>query len=328
MIDRRSFKCAAMVLLALLTVAAARAAAEDYPAKPVWLITPAPAGVGPDTIARIVADQLTRRWGRQVRVINRPGAGGLIGLRAAAAARADGYSLYMPLSSTFVALPETFAHLPLDLRRDLVPIALIGEQPMVIAVNAKLGINSMQELVAFARKNPGKLNFGAGQGSLPNLVGELLQQRAKIKLTFVPYSNMAQAMQDAIGGTLQVYIESIAGLAGQIKAGTLRALAVASNRRLPDRPQLPTVSQALPDIGRFEARGWIVLVARRGTPAAILKKIAADVRAVLARPAVRKRLAALGTYVTPMSPAQLAHFIESEQALWRPIVRRGAVAAH
>ena len=326
MLTRRLFQYAAISLLLTLTAAPVRAV--EYPSKPVRIITPAPAGVGPDAIARLVADRLAQRWGQQVLMLNRPGAGGLIGLRAAVAARADGYSLYMPLSSTFVALPEKFPNLPLDLRRDLVPIALIGEQPMVIAVNSKFGINSMKELVTFARKHPGKLDYGAGQGSLPNLVGELLQQRAGIKLTFVPYSNTAQAMQDAVGGTLQVYIESIAGLAGPLKAGSLKALAVASDKRLSDRPGLPTVMEALPDIGRFEARGWLVLAARRATPPAILQKVGADVRAVLAVPALQKQFAALGTYTKPMSSSQLIDFIRSEQALWRPIVRRVNLAAH
>lgn len=322
MIGRRTFNSAMLSLLAVPSEMVRSAQAKGYPVKPVSIITPAPAGVGPDVIARTLAGQLTQIWNQQVLVINKPGAGGLIGLRAAAQAPADGYSLYLPLSSTFVALPERIHKLPLDLKRDLAPIALIGEQPMVITANAQTGIDNMQKLVAYAKKQPGKLTYGANQGSLPHLTGELLKERAGIDLTFIPYSNMRQAMQDAVGGAIQVYVESIAGVSGQIKAGTLRGLAVASAHRLPDHPELPTVREALPGIGPFEARGWFALMARTGIPQDILHKVGADVQKVLMQPTVMQRFNALGTYVQPMSPTQLAVFIRSEEALWRPIVRR------
>jgi len=327
MIDRRAFTSAMLSLMAMPSISARTAQGRGYPVKPVSIITPAPAGVGPDVIARTFAGELAQIWDQQVVVINKPGAGGLIGLRAVAEAPADGYSLYLPLSSTFVALPERIHKLPLDLERDLVPIALIGEQPMVITTNAGTGIDSMKALIAVAKKQPGKLTFGATQGSLPHLVGELLKERAGIDLTFVPYSNMRQAMQDAVGGTLQVYIESVAGVAGHIKAGALNGLAVASARRLPDHPELPTVGEALPGIGALEARGWFALMARKGLPMEILRKLRADAPTVLKRPSVVQRFGALGTYITPMSSAQLAEFIRSEQALWRPIVRRVTRAA-
>ena len=324
MIDRRSFNGAMLALLAAPSAVADTANAGAYPLRPVSIISPAPAGVGPDVIARTLASQLAGMWKEQVLVINRPGAGGLLGLRAAAEAPADGYHFYLPLSSTFVSLPERVAHLPLDLQRDLVPIALVGEQPMVITANAKTGIDSLRALVSAAKKWPGKLNYGANQGSLPHLTGELLKERARIDLTFVPYSNTREAMQDAVGGTIQVYIESIAGVRGHVEAGTLRALAIAAARRLPDHPDIPTVQEALPEIGIFKARGWLALMARKGTPREILQTVGADVRTALGQPAVVQRFHRLGTYIEPMSSAQLAGFIRSEQALWRPIARRVA----
>ena len=322
MIGRRTFNSAILSLLAVPLEMIRSAQAKDYPVKPVSIITRAPAGVGPDVIARTLAGQLSQIWDQQVLVINKPGAGGLIGLRAAAEAPVDGYSLYLPLSSTFVALPERIHTLPLDLKRDLAPIALIGEQPMVITANAKIGIDTMQKLVAYAKKHPRKFTYGANQGSLPHLTGELLKERTGIDLTFAPYSNMRQAMQDAVGGTIQVYIESIAGVGGQIKAGALRGLAVASSHRLSDHPEIPTVREALPSIGAFEARGWFALMAHAGVPQNILRRVAVDVETVLMQPMVLQRFNALGTYVRPMSPTQLAAFIRSEETLWRPIVRR------
>ena len=322
MIDRRLFNSAVLAFFALPSAMAATAQGKGYPTRTVWIITPAPTGVGPDVIARTLASQLADMWNEQVLVANKPGAGGLLGLRAAAEAPTDGYNLYLALSSTFVSLPERIDHLPLDVQSDLVPIALVGVQPMVITASAKSGIDSLRALVAAAKKHPNQLNYGANQGSLPNLAGELFKERANINLTFVPYSNMHQAMQDAVGGTLQVYIESIAGVGGHLKAGTLKGLAVAATHRLADYPELPTVQEALPEIGAFEARGWLALVARKGAPRGILDKVSADVRSALVQTDVVRRFRAMGTYVEPMSPTQLAKFIRSEQALWRPVARR------
>lgn len=307
---------------------AATQAAEPYPARPVSIVTQAPVGVGPDVIARLVAERLAAVWNRQVVVVNRPGAGGLIALQAAAAAPADGYTLYMPLSSTFIALPERHKPLPLDLQSDLVPLGIVGEQPMLIAVNPKLGVSTLSGLIVLARQHPGRVRYGANQGSLPNLVGELIQQRSGVQFTFVPYGKMSQAVQDAVGGTVDVAIESLAGLAGHIESGALTPLAVASSRRLPEYPGVPTAGEASPELGRFEAKGWLALVARRGTPDLIVRRIATDLQAVLAQPDLRQKFAALGTYVRPMPSAETARFIRGEQALWQPIVRRVAGAEH
>jgi tripartite-type tricarboxylate transporter receptor subunit TctC len=304
------------------------ARAADYPTHPVTIITPSPPGGGPDVIARIVADRVTRIWGKQVLIVNRPGAGGLIGLQAAAGAKPDGYTLYMPLGSTFFVLPETHPKLPLDLARDFVPIGLVGEQPMVIAVNSKLGVNSLEELIALARKQPNTIFYGANKGSLPNLTGEVFQQRAGIRLAYVPYFNTAQAMQDAAAGTTQLMFESLSGLAGPIESGMLKPLAVASARRVSNFPDLPTVAEAVPAIGMFESRGWFMLTAPRGTPDAIVHKVSHDLRTVLAEPGLQKRFAALGTYAHPMTPDEAAIFIRREQALWRPIVRQVMPLSH
>ena len=150
------------------------------------LLSPAAAGTGPDVIARIVADRLTQAWGQQVLVVNRPGGGGVIAAQAAAVAPSDGHTLYVPLASTFVVLPETQAKMPLDLARDLVPIGMLGEQPMVIAVNPALGINTLAELIARAKGRPGEILFGAARGTLPHLISEMLRRRVGLDLTFIP----------------------------------------------------------------------------------------------------------------------------------------------
>jgi tripartite-type tricarboxylate transporter receptor subunit TctC len=234
----------------------------------------------------------------------------------------------MPLSSTFFVLPEMHPKLPLDLKRDLVPIGLIGEQPMVVAANAKLNIDTLPELIALAKKQPSKLLYGANLGGLPNLTGELLQQRAGIGLALVPYPNTAKATQDAAAGVTQLAIESLSGLAGPIANGMLKPLAVASDHRVPGYPDLPTVTEAVPAIGSFQARGWFPLMAPTGTPDTIVRQVNENLRAALAQTEMRARLAKLGTYARPMSPPELATFIRNEQELWRPVVKKVLVAKH
>lgn len=326
--NSRLRKCAmGLVLAALAWVATARAA--DYPTKPIAIIIPAPIGSGPDVIARIAAAWLGKSLGQPIVILNRPGAGGLIGAEAAARIKPDGYTLYMPLSSTFVILPVTHPRrLPLDFQRDLIPIGLIGEQPMVIAVTRGLGLKSMAQLAELAKSRPHAIFYGSNAGSLPRLTAALLQSRAGMKLTFVPYASTAKATQDTVGGTLQVVIESSAGLAGLIRAGNLIPLAVAADKRLADFPELPTVAEALPAIGRFEARGWFALMARAGTPDTIVQKLRIHLQRSLAHPELQRRFAALGTYVRPMAPANLTAFIGNEQALWRPIVKHVYLATH
>lgn len=318
---RPSFEVAMLALGAMAAIAGSPAKAGSYPTRPVMLLSPTPAGSGPDVIARIVADRLTQAWGKQVLVVNRSGGGGVIAAQAAAVAPPDGHTLYVPIASTFVVLPETQAKMPLDLARDLVPVGMVGEQPMVIAVNPALGINTLAELIARAKGRPGEILFGAGRGTLPHLTSEMLRRRVGLDLAFIP-SASPRAMQDAMGGTIHVFIESMAALSGPIQGGSLKALAVASSSRLPDFPELPTIEEAIPGLGVFEARGWFALMAPARTPDAIVQKVNRDLRSALDEPEVRRKLATLGTYPRPMSPDETAAFIRAEQDLWRPIVKQ------
>ncbi len=315
------FIAAVLALGAMAAIAGSSVKADSYPTRPVMLVLPVSAGSGPDVIARIVADRLTKTWGQQVVVVNRPGGGGIIAAQAAATAPPDGHTLYMPVASTFVVLPETQAKMPLDLARDLVPVGLLGEQPMAIAVHPSLGVNTLAELIARAKERPGEILFGATRGLMPHLTSEMLRRRAGIDLTYIPSPGI-RALQDAIGGTFHVYVESMTPLAGPMQNGSLKALAVASSRRLPDFPDLPTVEEAAPGIGAFEARGWFALMAPARTPDAIVQKINRDLRTALGEPEVRQKLAVLGTYPRPMSPEETSAFIRSEQDLWRPVVRQ------
>jgi len=314
----RRLLIASRCLVPILAIWAAPAAAEDYPARPVRVITDSAPGSAIDATLRIIADALTRVWGQQVVLINQPGAGGAIAARAAAAAAPDGYTLSMPALSAFVAAPGAAANLPIEVPRDVTPIGYLGGAPMFITAAPRLGVKTLPELIALAKERPGELAYGTnGPGRLTHLTGELLQSRAGIKLLMVPYSGgTAQVLNDVMGGRIPLVFEAYSGVAGAIDAGTVRPLAVASTRRLPDFPDLATVAETLPG---FEAGGWQVLVAPVGTPDAIVRKVNADLIKALSDPEARQRLARLGRDERPLSPAETLAFIQGEQRKWAPI---------
>ena len=301
--------------------AQAQAQTQDYPTRPVKIITDSGAGSAIDVTLRIIADRLTQVWGQQVLAVNQPGGGGAIAARLASAAAPDGYTLFIPALSAFVALPGTAANLPIEVPRDFTPIGYFGGSPMFITAAPSLGVATLAELIELARRRPGELAYGTnGPGRLTHLTGELFQSRTGIKLLMVPYSGgTAQVLNDVMGGRIPIVIEAYSGIAGAIQAGTVRPLAVASPSRLPDFPDLPTVAETIPG---FAAIGWQVLVAPVGTPAGIVRKANDDLIRALSDPEARKRLAKLGRDELAMSPAEVTAFIQGEQRKWAPILQQ------
>jgi tripartite-type tricarboxylate transporter receptor subunit TctC len=294
-------------------------AAPDYPARPVTIILPAGPGGGPDVIARLVAERLGQNWGQPVMILNRPGGSGLIGAQAASAAKPDGYTLYLPIASTFTILPHSHEKLPLDLERDLRPIGLVGEQPMVIAVSGALGVNTLSELIALAQKRAGELTWGTTRGGVSHMTMALFTSRAGLAITHVPFTASRQAVNELIAGRLSVISESVAAVSGMTDPGPVKVLAVTSASRLADYPDVPTVAEFLPG---FQARGWTALMAPSATPDAVVHKVSEDLRAVLDQPDIRQKFQTLGTYPRPLTPTELAEFIRAEQQLWAPVVKR------
>jgi len=315
----RRFAAALQFLPWMLGASAAQA--QNYPTHAVRLISDSAAGSAIDVSLRIIADGLTRVWDQQAVVINQPGAGGAIAAHAAASATPDGYTLFMPAFSAFVALPGSADNLPIELPRDFVPVGSLGGAPMFITAAAWLNVKTLPELIALAKQKPGELAYGTnGAGRLTNLTGELLQSRAGIKLLMVPYSGgTAQVLTDMMGKRIALAFDSYSGIAGAIEAGNARPLAVASAQRMTFLRDLPTVSETLPG---FESNGWQVLVAPVGTPDAVVQKANADLKKALANPGVRDRLAKLGRTDTPMSPEETLAFIRAEQQKWAPIVKQ------
>ncbi|MGA8413579.1 MAG: tripartite tricarboxylate transporter substrate binding protein [Xanthobacteraceae bacterium] len=314
---------ALLVVASTIVVMAASwpAQSQDYPTKPVTFITPAAAGNSPDVVTRIVADRLTQIWKQQIIVLNRPGAGGLIAAQAAAGVEKDGYTLYMSQASTFTVLPiEQEGKLTLNLQTAFVPIGLVGEQPIAIAVNKDVPANSIAELITLANKTPDGMLFGAtNRGGQSHLTGELFRERAKANISFVHAVGASVSLNDVIAGRIPIMFEGLAGLEPGIKGGGIRLLAVATRRRLPNVPDLPTIDETVPGV---VSSGWLVLMAPAGTPAPIIQKVSADLRKVIAIPDVVERFQTLGTYTRDLTPTQTEEFIRSEEQLWWPIVRR------
>ena len=306
---------------ALLAAATVTAPAQNFPNAPVKLIVTTGAGGAPDVIARIVAEGLSRQWNQQVFVTNHPGAAGSLGMKVAGSSPADGYTLLFGLSSSFVALPEIAKSFPYDLVRDFVSIGFVCEQPMAVAVPASLGVNTLGELVEYARKRPGQVNVAVlSRGGIPHLTAEWIKMAAGLEWTSINYPGTPAGLSDVMGGRVQVIMDGLPSLAGAIAGGQLKLIAVGSAKRLPDHPDIPTIAETLPAIPR--ALGWFAVMGPPGTPEPVAKKISEDLRTVLSEPAMVKRFEGIASYINPMSPSELQDYIRTEQALWKPVIEQ------
>ncbi|MCC6888590.1 MAG: hypothetical protein IT536_08660 [Hyphomicrobiales bacterium] len=314
-------KLSLLVFVAACLSTPASAQGEAYPNRPIRIVTHSAAGGAPDVLLRVVAARMGELLKQQIVVMNQPGAGGANAARAAAAAAPDGYTLYMPAASAFVTLAGLQPNLPLALPRDFAPIGFIGEQPMFLTVDPKLGIATLPEFVALAKKHPGKLSYAAtGRGTMTHLTGELLNARAGIDVLGVPYTGGAtQALSDAMAGRLSMVIEGLAALAGAIDGGAVKAIATGSPKRLPNFPKLAAAAETLPG---FNARGWVALVAPNGTPDAAIKVIGEALRKAVSDKDIQAKVAITGNYLQAMSPQEVMAYIQAEQDMWRPILEK------
>jgi tripartite-type tricarboxylate transporter receptor subunit TctC len=269
-------------------------------------------------VARIASDRLSQVWNQPVLIVNRPGAGGLVAAQAMSGVKPDGYTLFMLVASNFTVLAQTQEKLPIDFERDIRPVGLIGEQPFVIAVAGTLGVNTLPELLSLAQQRPSQIAYGTMRGGLPHMAMEMLRSRVNVDLTFIPYTAARQILPDVMAGRVEVLIDSMPAFHGAYEKGLIKPLAVASQARLPDYPNIPTVAETVPG---YEARGWLALMAPAGTPDNVVSKVNNDLRSVLEQPEVQSKFRTLGTYTRAMSPSEVAEFIRREQRLWKPFVK-------
>jgi tripartite-type tricarboxylate transporter receptor subunit TctC len=306
--------------LAAVLAAAGTVHAQEWPVRPVRWILSLPIGTGVDTTARVLAERLSRTWGQQVVVDNRPGGQSMIGAQAAARAANDGYNYFLATPAAIAASVHTFRKLPFDPEKDFIPVVKVGESTFVVAVGPKVPAASLAELIALDRAQPGKLAL-ANQGprSFGGMIGRMLNVATGMGLLQVSYNSPTVAIQDTVAGRIQAVLLSSGAITTLVKRGDLRALAVTSGRRLPGLEQVPTVAETVPG---FEYTGWYALVAPTGTPAALVRRINRDVTQALAEPAIGRRLQELGIIIAaPGTPGEVGRFIRAERGRWGEVVR-------
>ena len=293
-------------------------ALAEFPDKPVKLIVPfTPAGAT-DLLARLVGDALAKRLATPVLIENRPGAGANLGAELLARSPADGYTVLMGPASVYAISATLYPRLGYDLLRDLAPVSLIANVPHMLLVNGDLPADSTTGLIALARRRPGQLNIASqGSGTVSHLEAEQFKRMATIDMVHVPYRGSAPAQADLVGGRVQVMFDSIAAALPQIRAGRLRAIAVASDSRSPLLPDVPTVAETLPG---FSAHSWLGLFAPAGTPKAVIERLQRETRAVLDDPALRLRLEEAGFEPRASTAAEFAALVRAEMEKWRPVV--------
>jgi tripartite-type tricarboxylate transporter receptor subunit TctC len=309
---------------ALLLVAAATHAA-DFPERPIQIVAPYAAGGGLDTITRTLAARLSTLWGQQVIVENRPGAGATIGTAAIAKAKPDGYTLLVASTPLGIA-PVVYANLSYDARRDFAPISLIGTTPEVLVANPGLNAATAAELVAFAKKNPRKLNFGsAGSGTLAHLAAEAFNRRAGLGGAHIPYKGSNPALVDLIGGQIDWLFDTPSAVLQNVRAGKLRALAIAAPQRSPQMPTVPTLAEA--GFAEMDFRIWMGLLAPAGTPEATLRVLENGIVEIMRDPALRTALTAQGWDVVGGTSREFAAFLDAELPKLAAAARAAGVKA-
>ena len=313
------------VVAASLFAASLAFAQAAYPSKPIRMVVPFPPGGTTDILARAVAQKLTEAWSQQVIVDNRPGAGGNIGSDLVAKAPPDGYTLLMGTVGTHAINPSLYARMPYDAQKDFAPVILVAGVPNVLEVNPSLPVHTVQELIAYARANPGKLNFASsGNGTSIHLSGELFKAMTGVKMTHVPYKGSAPALADLVRGQVQLMFDNLPSSLGLIKGGKLRAIAVTSTTRSSALPDVPTIAES--GLPGYEASSWFGVLAPARTPPAIIDKLNAAIGAWLASPEAKEKLASQGAVAAGGTPADFARYIASETVKWAKVVK--ASGAH
>ncbi len=300
-------------------LAAVSVAAQTYPAKIVRIIVPHAAGGGSDTVARLLAAELTKAWGQQVIVDNRPGAGGIIGSEQVARASADGYTFLVNEVGGMLIRLSAHAKLPFDPLKDLMAVGMVAYGANAVVTHPSIPVRGLKELIALARARPGQLNFAVpGMGSVAHLAGVELEQRAGVRWTYIPYKGGAPAIIDVVSGQADFGVNGMFSVFPHWKSGRLRILAVASRERHPMAPELPTLAEV---IGGSPSGSWQGVLAPAGLPRDILARWNSEIARINTMPAMREKLAAFGATAESMTPGEMQQFLADERTRWARIVR-------
>ncbi len=320
---RRDFAGAALLLP---LAGALHAQAPAWPQRPVRFILSQPAGAGPDILARYIGEQLARLWNQGVVVENRPGGQNVIGAQAAARSTADGYTFYYATTAAMVTNAFTFKALPYDPVKDFAPVRLVGRSPFVIATASAAPFKDLAQALSAAKAQPGAVTIGTeGPKTFSGMLADSVAVKAGVKLNHVSYTKGPEAIQDLIGGRIQLVCLPDAALTAFIKSGQLRALAISTAQRQPDMPNVPALAETFPG---FEYTGWNGLFAPAGTPADVVARVNRDLETVLRQPEVAQRLQTLGSLAEPkMSVPEFEAFMRGEHERWREVVKALGITA-
>jgi tripartite-type tricarboxylate transporter receptor subunit TctC len=308
------------VLAVPLLLAASRAQTQAYPSKPIHIVVTVSAGGSIDTIARSIGEALSQKVGQPVIVENKPGAGGNIGADAVAKAAPDGYVILMGAVATHAINPTLYKNIPYDAVRDFQPVTQVASTPNVLVVNPSLPVTTVREFIAYAKAHPGQLNFGSGStGSAGHLAGELFKKMAGVEMTHIPYKGAGPAMQDLIGGQIQLMCDNLASSLGQIRAGKVRALAVTTAQRTSLAPQLPTIAES--GLPGFDISTWFGIFLPAHAPREVVDRLHGEFVRALSAPDVREKMAHLGAEPVGNTPEEFAAYIRSESRKYADVIR-------
>jgi tripartite-type tricarboxylate transporter receptor subunit TctC len=326
MSNHRFARLAGMIAACAFTLGAGMAVAQGYPAKTIKLVVPFPPGGSTDIFARTIGNKLSEALKQQVIIDNRPGAGGSIGADAVAKSAPDGYTLLMGHIGTLAVNPAIYPRLPYDPQKDFAPVTLVATVPNILVVSPSLPVNSVAELVAYAKANPGKLSYGSGgNGSAAHIAVELFKQKTGTDIVHIPYKGTAPSVTDVIGGQIAMTMTGAPPLMQFVTSGRLKALGVSSTRRVEALPNVPTIAEA--GVKDFEATQWYGIVAPAGTPREIVMRLNQEIHAILKTPEMRERIQSEGAVAAPTTPEEFAVLIKSEGARWGAVVKAAGVKA-
>lgn len=313
-----------LLILLLTVLAPGLAAAQDYPAKPIRIVIPYPPGGASDVTARLLGQKMAEAWNQQVVPDNRPGANGIVALEHVAKSAPDGYTLLMANLGPNAINPAVYAKLPYDAIKDFSTVTLTTLVPQVLVASPALPAKNIRELIALARAEPGKLNYGTGgNGSANHLAVELMASIAGVKLTAVPYKGDAPAMADAIAGQISLSLPTVLAAMPHIKSGKLRPLAVTTRQRVASLPEVPTMEES--GVPGYESVSWGGIMAPAGTPPAVVAKLHAEFARILKLPDVQERMTGLGATVVAAGPAEFAAFLQNEIRKWDGVAKRAGI---
>ncbi|MGZ5042403.1 MAG: Bug family tripartite tricarboxylate transporter substrate binding protein [Usitatibacter sp.] len=322
--NRRTFVRAFCAAILAAGSCAGSIAQDAYPAKPIKIIVPFPPGGGTDVLSRAIAQSITNNTKWVFVVDNRPGAGGNIGLDAAAKSPPDGYTIAMGQTANLAVNPALYPSLPFDPLKDFEPIVAVSSQPLILVVGKDSPYKTLKDLVDAAKAKPGQLNMGSpGSGTIGHIGGELFQRRAGVKFAHIPYKGAAPAVTDLMGGSVDLYFGNSQSVDGLVKGGRIRAIAVTSPKRLKNMPDVPTIAES--GYPGFEAATWSGLVAPKGTPKAIVDRLNAEANKALRSPDMIAKLDLDGSEPLGGSPQRFAEFLKAEHAKWGAVIKEAGI---